>query len=134
VLAVCYVTGHADPHVHALVGLLFVVLLVAHGVVSHRKIAQTTRHVACKGMGRETRIDCCLGLAMVVLLAIVLVSGGSLMHARMAEGLSFDDTVGTPAFVAHVCGAMLFLLCALAHAWINRERLEKLLHYTDEKD
>ena len=130
----CYVTGHADPHVHALVGLLFVVLLVAHGVVSHRKIAQTTRHVACKGMSRETRIDCCLGLAMVVLLAIVLVSGGSLMHARMAEGLSFDDTVGTSAFVAHACGAMLFLLCALAHAWINRERLEKLLHHTDEKD
>ena len=71
-LVACYVTGHADPHVHALVGLLFMVLLVAHGVVSHRKIAQTTRHVACKGMSRETRIDCCLGLAMVVLLAIVL--------------------------------------------------------------
>ena len=75
------------------------VLLVAHGVVSHRKIVQTTRHVTCKAMSKEARIDCCLGLAMVVLLAIVLVSGGSLMHARMAEGLIFDDTVGTPAFI-----------------------------------
>ena len=109
------------------------VLLVAHGVVSHRKIVQTTRHVTCKAMSKEARIDCCLGLAMVVLLAIVLVSGGSLMHARMAEGLNFDDTVGTPAFIAHVCGAVLFLLSALAHVWINRERLEKLLSRTGEK-
>jgi hypothetical protein len=93
-----YMTGHAEPHVHALVALLFVVQLVAHGVVSHRKIVQTTRHVTCKAMSKEARIDCCLGLAMVVFLAIVLVSGGSLMHARMAEGLSLDDTVGTPAF------------------------------------
>ena len=129
-----YMTGHVEPHAHALVALLFVVLLVVHGVVSHRKIVQTTRHVTCKAMNKEARIDCCLGLAMVVFLAIVLVSGGSLMHARMAEGLSFDDTVGTPAFFAHVCGAVLFLLCALAHVWINRERLEKLLHRTDEKD
>lgn len=129
-----YMTGHMEPHAHALVALLFVVLLVVHGVVSHRKIVQTTRHVTCKAMNKEARIDCCLGLAMVVFLAIVLVSGGSLMHARMAEGLSFDDTVGTPAFFAHVCGAVLFLLCALAHVWINRERLEKLLHRTDEKD
>lgn len=129
-----YMTGHADPHVHALVGLLFVVLLIAHGVVSHRKIVQTTRHVTCKSMSKEARIDCCLGLAMVVFLAIVLVSGGSLMYARMAEGLSFDETAGTPAFVAHICGAVLFLLCALAHVWINRERLEKLLNRTGEKD
>jgi TRAP-type C4-dicarboxylate transport system permease small subunit len=71
---------------------------------------------------------------MVVFLAIVLVSGGSLMHVRMAEGLSFDDTAGTPVFVAHACGAVLFLLCALAHVWINRERLEKLLDCTGEND
>jgi threonine/homoserine/homoserine lactone efflux protein len=119
---------------HALVGLLFVVLLIAHGVVSHRKIVQTTRHVTCKSMSKEARIDCCLGLAMVAFLAIVLVSGGSLMHARMAECLNFDETAGTPAFVAHICGAVLFLLCALAHVWINRERLEKLLNRTGEKD
>ncbi len=29
---------------------------------------------------------------------------------------------------------VLFLLCALAHVWINRERLEKLLHSANEKD
>lgn len=57
-----YMTGHAEPHVHALVGLLFVMLLVAHGVVSHRKIVQTTRHMTCKSMSKEARIDCCLGL------------------------------------------------------------------------
>ena len=129
-----YVTGHADPHAHALVSPLFIVLLVAHGVVSHRKIVQTTRHVTCKSMSKAARIDCCLGLAMVVLLAIVLVSGASLMHARMAEGLSSDDTAGTPAFIAHVFGAVLLLLCALAHVWINRERLERLLRRADEKD
>jgi hypothetical protein len=41
--------------------------------------------------------------------------------------------VGSPAFVAHACDALLFLLCTLAHVWINRERLEKLLHHSDER-
>lgn len=132
-LIASFMTGHADVHLHALLGLLFVVCLAVHGVISHQKIVQTTKHVTSSCMTRKARIDCCLGLAMMALLAIVLVSGFSLMHARMADGLSFEEAAGSFAFIAHACASALLIICALAHAWINRGKLEKLLH-PEQKD
>ncbi|GEM_PF-730316 len=127
-LIASFMTGHADVHLHAALGLLFLVCIIVYAIISHQKIVQTTKRVASSSMRKVARIDCCLGLAMVVLLVTIFWSGASLMHARMAEGLDFDAVAGTPSFIVHVCGSALFILCALAHAWINRERLEKLLH------
>lgn len=121
-------TGHAEVHLHAALGLLFAACLVAHGVVSHRKIVRTTRRVACKGMATSSRVDCCLGLAMAALLVVALASGGSLMRARMAAGLSFEEAAATPAFAVHVASSALLVACAFAHVWINRARLGKLLY------
>lgn len=127
-LIASFMTGNADVHLHAALGLLFVVCIVVHGVISHQKIVQTTKRVASSSMRKAARIDCCLGLAMVVLLVAIFWSGTSLMHIRMAEGLDFGAVAGTPAFIVHVCCSVLLLICALAHVWINRGKLEKLLH------
>jgi len=126
-LIVTYLTGHADPHVHALFGFLFAVAVVVHAVQAHRKVVATTRNVAKKSMNRETRLDCCLGLAMAVFLIAALLSGGVLMHMRMAEGLSFEEAAATPQGIVHMCSAVLFLICAIVHIVLNRAGLDKLL-------
>lgn len=126
-LIVTYLTGHADPHVHALFGFLLVAAVVVHAVQAHRKVVATTHNVAKKSMNRETRLDCCLGLAMAVFLIAALLSGGALMHMRMVEGLSFDEVAATPQGIVHMCSAVLFLICAIVHIVLNRAGLDKLL-------
>lgn len=125
-LIVTYLTGHADPHVHALFGFLLVAAVVVHAVQAHRKVVATTRNVTKKSMNREMRLDCCLGLAMAVFLIMALLSGGALMHMRMAEGLSFEEAA-TPQGIVHMCSAVLFLICAIVHIVLNRAGLDKLL-------
>ena len=64
---------------------------------------------------------------MAVFLIAALLSGGALMHMRMAEGLSFDEAASTPQGIVHMCSAVLFLICAIVHIVLNRAGLDKLL-------
>lgn len=126
-LIVTYLTGHADSHVHALFGFLLVAAVVVHAAQAHRKVVATTRNVAKKSMNRGAKLDCCMGLAMMLFLIAALLSGGSLMHMRMVEGLSFDEVAATPQGIVHMCSAVLFLICAIVHIVLNRAGLDKLL-------
>ncbi|MGN0070564.1 MAG: hypothetical protein ACI361_01850 [Atopobiaceae bacterium] len=126
-LIATFMTGHADPHIHALFGLLLAIVLVVHAVQAHKKIAVTTRNVTKKFMDPRTRLDCCLGIAMLVFLVAALVGGGSLMHMRIAERMSFEDAQGTAAGIVHMCSAALFLICAIVHIVLNRDALDRLL-------
>lgn len=127
-LIASFMTGHADVHLRAALGLLFVICLVIHGVISHQKIVQTTKHVASSAMNKATRIDCCLGLAMVVLLIVVLGSGFFPHACPHGRGAELRGDSGICCLHCHACASALIIICALAHAWINRSKLEKLLH------
>ncbi len=122
-----YLTGHADPHVHALLGMLLIIAVAVHAVQAHKKIVGTTCNLASSSMNAQTKLDCCMGLAMMLFLVAALVSGVFLMQMRMAQGMSFDEAAGTAAGIVHMCSAVLFLICAIVHLMINKEKLEKLL-------
>ncbi|MCH4082285.1 MAG: cytochrome b/b6 domain-containing protein [Atopobiaceae bacterium] len=126
-LIATYLTGHADPHVHAFLGLLLAVAVIVHAVQAHRKIASTTRHLSSRSMDPHTKLDCCMGLAMALFLIAALASGVFLMKLRMAEGLSFDEAAGMPAGIVHMASAALFLICAVVHLVLNKEGFERLL-------
>lgn len=122
-----YLTGHADSHVHALLGMLLIVAVAVRAEQAHKKIAGTTRNLANSCMNAQTKLDCCMGLAIMLFLVAALVSGVFLMQMRVAQGMSFDEVAGTAAGIVHMCSAVLFLICAIVHLMPNKERLKKLL-------
>ena len=122
-----YLTGHADSHVHALLGMLLIVAVAVRAVQAHKKIAGTTCNLANSCMNAQTKLDCCMGLAIMLFLIAALVSGVFLMQMRVAQAMSFDEAAGTAAGIVHMCSAVLFLICAIVHLMLNKERLKKLL-------
>lgn len=126
-LLVALATGHGLLVVHELAGLCFVVLLVAHCITSHRHLMATAKAIVAPRPSVRTKVDCCLGLLMLVATAVVVVSGANLMHAIKRDGVSELALIGTPAFVAHAIAAIALLCMAAAHIWINREKIARVM-------
>lgn len=61
-LVCTYLTGHADPYVHALLGMLLIVAVMVHAMQAHKKIAGMTQNLANRCVDSYTRLDCCTGV------------------------------------------------------------------------
>lgn len=127
-LLVALVTGHGLLTIHELAGLCFVVLLVAHCITSHRHLLATAKAIVTPRPSVRTKVDCCLGLLMLFATVVVVASGASLMHAIKRDGVSELAVIGTPAFVAHAIAAVALACMAVAHIWINREKIARVMN------
>lgn len=121
-----YLMGHADPYVHALLGMLLIVAVMVHAMRAHKKIAGMTQNLANRCVDLYTRLDCCTGFAMAVFLITALVSGAFLIKMRVAQGMSFDEVTGTVVGIVHMCLEVLFPICAVVHLMLNKEGLERI--------
>jgi len=120
-LVCTYLTGHANPYVHALLGMLLIVAVMVHAMQAHKKIAGMTQNLANRCVDSYTRL-----VAMAVFLIAALVSGVFPIKMRVAQGMSFDEVTGTVAGIVHMCLEVLFPICAVVHLMLNKEGLERL--------